>query len=171
MVNITRTWLVMRHRKQNLDVAKHRHRKWPTSMSSMYRNLSMFSRKIDNFNISPVKSMIFSIIIIIAMQVFVENKLSDFRSIFLKKSMFWIFFPKKSMISCNIMITTISLFLKEKFRVPKSLRLLLISFLEFYSNSKLIFPNQSQQKIINFCRLKSIYLFKSYLFLGKNKYK
>ena len=35
--------------------------------------------------------------------------------------------------------------------------LLLISFLEFYSNSKLNFPNQSHQKMINFCHLKSMF--------------
>ena len=55
-----RCGIVMEHRKQNVDVAKHRHRKWPTSMSSMDRNENIdvflknrcfqyFSREVDDF--------------------------------------------------------------------------------------------------------------------------
>ena len=51
----------MGHRKQNLAGVKHRHKKWPTLMSSMYRN-----ENVDVFNVSPENSMIFSIVIIIA---------------------------------------------------------------------------------------------------------
>ena len=59
-------YLVMGYPKQNLDFAKHRHR-YHRCIEMKTSIFSIFSRKIDVFNISPEKSIIFSIIIIIAM--------------------------------------------------------------------------------------------------------